>query len=51
LVIGHSLVSAPADDWSVFVESIGLTIGSLLLGAIGIYASVRLLDSDGERHT
>jgi len=48
LVIGHSLMSAPADNWSVFVESLGLTIGSLLLGAIGIYASIRLLGSDGE---
>ena len=43
LVIGHSLVTAPADNWSVFVESIGLTIGSILLSAIGVYASVRLL--------
>ena len=51
LVIGHSLVSAPADDWSVFVESLGLTIGSLLLGAIGTYASVRLLGSDAESPT
>ena len=41
-------VSAPADNWSVFVESLGLTIGSLLLGAIGIYASVRLLGSGRE---
>jgi hypothetical protein len=47
-VIGHSLVTAPAQNWSVFVEGIGLAIGSLLLGAIGIYASVRLLGSPGE---
>jgi hypothetical protein len=47
-VIGHSLMSAPADNWTVFVQSTGLTIGSLLLGAIGIYASVRLLGSKGE---
>ena len=47
-VIGHSLVTTPAENWSVFVESVGLTIGSLLLGAIGIYASVRLLGSPGE---
>jgi hypothetical protein len=48
-VIGHSLVTAPADNWSVFVESVGLTIGSILLSAVGVYASVRLLGSHGER--
>jgi hypothetical protein len=48
-VIGRSLVTTPAENWSVFVESVGLTIGSILLGAIGIYASARLLGSHGER--
>jgi hypothetical protein len=46
--IGHALVTTPAQDWSTFVESIGLAIGSLLLGALGTYASVRLLGAHGE---
>jgi hypothetical protein len=47
-VIGHSLVTSPAQDSSAFVESIGLAIGSLLLSALGTYASVRLLGVHGE---
>jgi hypothetical protein len=48
-VIGHSLVTTPAQDSSAFVESIGLAIGSLLLAALGTYSSVRLLGAHGER--
>lgn len=46
--IGHAMVTTPAEDWSEFVESIGLAIGSLLLGALGIYAGFRLLAAHGE---
>jgi hypothetical protein len=43
--VGLGLQSAPTSDWMAFVESCGVTLGSLILGAMGIFASRRLLNS------
>ena len=46
-VTGRCLESTPGANWSTFVEAIGLTIGSVLLGLIGVFAGGRLLEMAG----
>lgn len=44
-VVGQSLVDTPSDNRSAFTESLGVALGSLVLGGLGVFVGGGLLAS------